>query len=170
MSLMLRAASEGSHSSRRAASSRCAQIQSDSEQASPPQARCSVLGDSRSRAAISATPKFGSRSRSRTSALICSRWKAVSCDTGVRRAAGSADSPAMRICDTLSATAAADSGASVPMSAASVPIMLIIRCPAPLAPLTRVAVSRSVSRSAVRSVGPGSISTICWKGPSKVSV
>jgi hypothetical protein len=35
----------------------------------------------------------------------------VSCDTGGRRAAGSADRPAIRICVTLSATATADSGA-----------------------------------------------------------
>jgi hypothetical protein len=48
--------------------------------------------------------------------------------------------------------------------------MLIIRWPAPRSPATRVAVRRSVSRSAVRSVGPGSISTNCWNGPSKVSV
>ena len=40
---------------------------------------------------------------------------------------------------------------------------------APRAPLTAVAVSASVPRSAVRSVGPGSISTNCWNGPSKRS-
>ena len=42
-------------------------------QASPAQARCKVLGDSRRRCAISATPSCGSASLERTSALICAR-------------------------------------------------------------------------------------------------
>ena len=45
-------------------------------------------------------------------------------------AAGNADRPAIRICVTLSATAAAGSGAKVPMSDASVWIIPIIKCPA----------------------------------------
>ena len=47
MRLTLLAARPGSHRSRRAASRRSAQIQSATEQGSPAQARCSVLGASR---------------------------------------------------------------------------------------------------------------------------
>lgn len=70
---------------------------------------------------------------------------------------------------TLSATAAADSGASIAMSAARVRTMVIIRRPAPRSPLTVVAVSCRVSGSEARSIGPGIISTYCRNGPSKRS-
>lgn len=116
-----------------------------------------------------ATESAGSRRRARAQARICSRWYAVRCDTGCWRAAGSPARPAIRICVTLSATAAADSGASVPMSAASVWIMPIIKWPAPRWPLTVLAVSDCVSRSVVRKVGPGRRSTYCWNGASKWS-
>ena len=74
-----------------------------------------------------ATVRSGSRSRSRTSAFTCCRCSAASRDTGGGRAPGNVDRPAIRICVTLSATAAADSGASVAISADSVSIMPIIR-------------------------------------------
>ena len=83
---------------------------------------------------------------------------AVSCDTDCCLAEGNADNPASKICVTLSATAAADFGASVLTSDAIVWIVPIIKCLAPRWPRwpqTVLALTDCVSRRAVRKVGSG---------------
>jgi len=79
ISLTLRAAKLGSHKSRRMASKRRDAIHSAREHASPAQARCKVLGDTRNCNAMLVTVRAGSRDRDRdrdrdrAHALICSR-------------------------------------------------------------------------------------------------
>lgn len=73
MALTLRPRRAGSHRSRRAASSRCAQIHSAIALGSPCQARCRVLGDMRSGAATPATLRSGARRRARMQARTRAR-------------------------------------------------------------------------------------------------